>query len=157
LVCLDPAPRASVDSIADKIEKARLEDSDLTVFDTLAPNDVVFFDGSHRCLQNSDVTVFFLEVIPRLKPGVVVGIHDIFWPRDYPDSWFGRYYSEQYILGAFMLPFGSRFPLIFSSAYAGLYLRDEIAGCLTPEQVSSLTGRLSGGCVWFVRPEMPPI
>jgi len=44
--------------------------------------------------QNSDATVFFLDVLPRLKPGVVVHVHDIFWPFDYPSIWRARYYSE---------------------------------------------------------------
>ena len=69
--------------------------------------DVLFFDGSHRVFQNSDVTVFFLEVLPLLASGVLVQIHDIFLPADYPPAWADRYYSEQY-LAAVLLLFGER-------------------------------------------------
>lgn len=49
---------------------------------------------------------FFFEVLPRLKPGVLVQIHDIFWPSDYPDEWIferGQTWNEQYVLQAFLM------------------------------------------------------
>ena len=64
---------------------------------------MVFFDGSHRTLMGSDVTVFFFEVLPALPPGVLVHIHDIFLPYDYPQEWRWRHYSEQYLLAAVLL------------------------------------------------------
>ena len=76
-----------------------LEAVDASEFGALTAGDVVFFDGSHRVFQNSDVTVFFLEILPALPPGVLVQIHDIFWPVDYPPAWADRYYSEQYMAG----------------------------------------------------------
>lgn len=49
--------------------------------------DVVFLDGSHRVFMNNDASVFFLDGLPRLPPGVLVGVHDIFLPEDYgPDA-----------------------------------------------------------------------
>ena len=81
----------------------RLEDCDLSLFDQLKAGDILFFDGSHRSFTNSDVTVFFLELMPRLKPGVIVHIHDIFLPSDYPPEWERKMYSEQYILAAMLL------------------------------------------------------
>jgi len=65
-------------------------------------------DGSHRSFMNSDVTIFFLEILPRLKSGVLVHLHDIFLPLDYPPYWEYRYYphrywSEQYLLAASLL------------------------------------------------------
>jgi hypothetical protein len=63
----------------------------------------VFFDGSHRAFMNSDATVFFLEILPALPAGVIVGIHDILLPWDYPPEWAPRYYSEQYLLAAALL------------------------------------------------------
>jgi hypothetical protein len=61
------------------------------------------FDGSHRCFQNSDVTVMFLEILPRLKAGVLVFIHDMFLPYDYRPEWSMRWYSEQYLLAVLLL------------------------------------------------------
>ena len=102
---IDPRPRAEIDSICQRKIRAPLEDCDLTLFDELSAGDILFFDGSHRVFMNSDVTVFFLEVIQRLKPGVLVHIHDIFLPYDYPADWAGRYYTEQYLLAtALLLP-----------------------------------------------------
>jgi hypothetical protein len=60
-------------------------------------------DGSHRALTKSDVTVIMLDVLPRLKPGVLVGFHDIFLPFDYPDHWKERTYNEQYMLASVLL------------------------------------------------------
>jgi hypothetical protein len=73
------------------------------LFDRLGAGDVLFMDGSHVALMGSDATVFFLEILPRLKRGVLVGIDDIFLPWDYPPTWTGRVYGEQYLLAALLL------------------------------------------------------
>jgi hypothetical protein len=80
-----------------------LERADLAVFDGLTGDDMVFCDNSHRSFQNSDVTVFFLDVLPRLKSGPLIGVHDIFLPRDYPAKWLRRFYNEQYLLACWLL------------------------------------------------------
>lgn len=103
VVSIDPAPRAEIDTICDTIIRQRLEDTDLSVFASLGPGDVLFLDSSHRSFMNSDVTVFFLEILPRLKPGVLVHIHDIHVPYDYPPERAEWYYSEQYLLAASLL------------------------------------------------------
>ncbi len=71
-----PQPRNQIDQLADRVVRAPLESIDLRVFDELAENDILFLDSSHRALQNSDVTTFFLEVLPRLRPGVIVHVHE---------------------------------------------------------------------------------
>lgn len=147
IVSIDPMPRAEVDAICDRVIRHRLEECDLSIFDEVSSGDVVFFDGSHRCLQNSDVTVFFMEVLPALKKGTLVGIHDIWWPNDYPEHWVARYYSEQYILGAHMLALGTNFPLVLSNAWAGRLLAAEARACLSPEILSLVEVR--GGALWF--------
>ena len=103
ITSIDPEPRVEVDALCDRVIRSRVEDCDLELFEELGPGDLLFFDGTHRTLQNSDATAFFLDILPRLKPGVLVHIHDIFWPEDYPASWRERYYSEQYVLGAMLL------------------------------------------------------
>jgi hypothetical protein len=94
-----------------------LEDCDLTVFSKMESGDILFFDGSHRVFTNSDVTVLFFDILPRLKPGILVHLHDIFLPSDYPAVWNGRLYSEQYLLGAMLLcgnaPFKTILPNYF--------------------------------------------
>lgn len=104
IISIDPYPRAEVDRICDKTIRQPFESIDLaSLAAVLESGDVVFFDGSHRCFQNSDATVFFNEFIWMLPPGVLVGIHDIFLPYDYPVAWLQRYYSEQYLLGALLI------------------------------------------------------
>lgn len=103
IVSIDPAPRAEVDALCDEVIRRPLEDADLSVVDQLKPGDVLFVDNSHRVLPNSDATVVFLELMPRLPAGVLVGLHDIFLPEDYPAEWGDRFYSEQYALSAFLL------------------------------------------------------
>lgn len=103
IVSVDPSPRAEVDALCDEVLRVPLEDADLGVIGKLQPGDVVFVDNSHRVLPNSDATVVFLEMLPRLPPGVLIGLHDIFLPEDYPDDWGDRFYSEQYALAAFLL------------------------------------------------------
>ena len=66
------------------MQRIALERADLSVFEELSEGDIVFLDGSHRTFMNSDATVFFLEVLPALPAGVLVGVHDIFLPYDYP-------------------------------------------------------------------------
>ncbi|HEY9865663.1 MAG TPA: class I SAM-dependent methyltransferase, partial [Candidatus Obscuribacterales bacterium] len=80
ITSIDPQPRAEIDEISNTIIRYPLEEVDLSVFSEITENDIVFFDGSHRCFQNSDVTVFFIDIIPLLPSGVTIGIRDIFWP-----------------------------------------------------------------------------
>jgi Methyltransferase domain len=117
LLSIDPAPRADVDAICDEVVRVPLEDADLQVFTRLTPGDVCFVDDSHRSFQNSDVTLFFLEVLPRLPAGVLVGLHDIYLPADYPPDWSRRWYSEQYLLAAYLLGGGGRAEVFLPCSY----------------------------------------
>lgn len=117
LISIDPEPRAEIDAICDDVIRRPLQDCDLSVFDQLEAGDILFFDGSHRVLQNSDNEVLFFEIIPRLKPGVLIHIHDINWPYDYPDEWSDRYYNEQYVLGAMLLYAPGMFRIVFPGTY----------------------------------------
>ncbi len=103
IISIDPQPRAEIDALCHEVLRKPLEDCSLEVFNTLDSRDIVFADNSHQAFMNSDVTVFFCEVMPALAQGVTVGIHDIFLPDDYPEEWVGRYYSEQYLLACYLL------------------------------------------------------
>lgn len=96
-----------------------MEDCPAETFDDLRPGDILFFDGSHRVFANSDTTVLFLEVLPRLRPGVLVHLHDIFLPADYPPQWNRRLYSEQYLLGAMLLCAAPPFRVVLPNYFAG--------------------------------------
>ena len=64
---------------------------------------MLFIDSSHRSFTNSDVTAFYLDILPRLKSGVLIHIHDVFLPYDYPPEWSDRFYNEQYLLACVLL------------------------------------------------------
>ena len=117
MISVDPQPRAEIDSLCDEVIRRPLESVDLALFDQLAPGDILFIDSSHRVFTNSDVTVVFLEVLPRLQPGVLVHLHDIFLPYDYPPEWRDRYYSEQYALAAMLLGQTSRFRIALPNTF----------------------------------------
>jgi hypothetical protein len=118
LTSVDPAPRAEIDTLCDEVIRAPLETLDPAVVDRLNGNDILMFDGSHRCFQNSDVEVFFLEILPRLKPGVLVFIHDIFLPYDYRPEWAKRWYSEQYMLAVMLMADQQRrYEILFPSLF----------------------------------------
>jgi hypothetical protein len=103
IVSIDPCPRVEVEALCDRAIRGRLEDSVATVLSLVRPGDVVFFDGSHRAFPGSDVTLFFLEILPALPPGCEIHIHDIYLPDDYPARAWNRLWSEQYMLAAWLL------------------------------------------------------
>lgn len=103
IISIDPHPRAEINSICDQVIRQSLEEIDLSLFESMTSEDILFVDNSHRSFQNSDVTVFFLEILPNLPAGTIYGIHDIFLPDDYPKHWQDRYYNEQYLLAAYLL------------------------------------------------------
>jgi predicted O-methyltransferase YrrM len=103
ITSIDPFPRREIDAICDRVVREPLESTDLAIFGALEAGDMVFFDGSHRVFMNSDAAVFYLDVLPELPPGVLVGIHDIHLPDDYRPEHAERYYSEQYLLASYLL------------------------------------------------------
>jgi len=103
LVSIDPAPRLSTAQVADEIVVQSVIETPLSVFAELTAGDILFFDGSHLCFHGSDVTHFFLRILPVVPKGVLVHIHDIALPDEYPPHFDERYYNEQYILAAFLL------------------------------------------------------
>jgi predicted O-methyltransferase YrrM len=116
IVSIDPHPHAEIDSICNEVIRKSMETVEVSIFDRLQAGDVLFVDGSHCCYMNSDVTVFFLEVLPRLRSGVIVQIHDIALPYDYPPEMAERYYSEQYLL-ACCLTHGNRYKVLLPNHF----------------------------------------
>ncbi len=158
ITSIDPAPRAEIDKLCDCVIRRPLEELDLSVFDELDPGDYLFIDSSHRTLSNSDVTVAFMDVLPRLKAGVVVHFHDIFLPYDYLPEWADRYYSEQYLLAAYLLGGGvAMIKVLVPNAFV-VQDRDlaaickpllEIAGIRRPCNANSSPYGIAGGSFWL--------
>ncbi|MEZ2320220.1 MAG: class I SAM-dependent methyltransferase [Microcoleus sp.] len=128
ITSFDPHPRAEIDSLCDRVIRKPLEESDLSIFDELQSGDILFIDGSHYCFMNTDVTVVFLEILPRLKSGVLVQLHDILLPYDYPPEWTNRFYSEQYLLAAYLLAEGDKLNIVLPNAF--ISYDQELSGIL---------------------------
>ncbi len=103
IISIDPAPRVEIDVIADEVLRIPFEKVDTAVLNNLKAGDIIFVDNSHRVLPNSDAMVFFMEILPRLAKNTIVHLHDIYLPYDYPPFMCDRFYSEQYLLAAFLL------------------------------------------------------
>jgi hypothetical protein len=104
IVSIDPEPRADIRLVADEFIQATMQTVDLSLFDALRPNDILFLDGSHLVMNGSDCVQFFLNILPVLPPGVLVHLHDIFLPFDYPYQLFIDCKSnEQYMVAMLLL------------------------------------------------------
>lgn len=150
ITSIDPYPRANIDHLADQVIRKPLENlTDHTIFDTLEKGDVLFIDNSHRCLPNSDVTVCFLEILPRLKPGVIVHVHDIYIPYDYPQFMCDRAYSEQYVLAAMVMSNPKKYKTIMPNYFVSE--DNELKQILNPvwEHSNLKTVERHGGSFWL--------
>lgn len=88
-------------------------------FSQLRSDDILFIDSSHTVKTGGDVNYLFLEVLPRLHPGVIVHAHDIFLPFEYRRDWIieeFRFWTEQSLLQAF-LTFNSEFEVLVANSY----------------------------------------
>ncbi len=113
LTCIEPYPEQRLVGAGLEFEliQKRVEEMDLDFFAKLEANDILFIDSSHTVKFGSDVCFEFLEILPRLVPGVWIHVHDIFFPHDYPAEWLidrRQALNEQYLLEAF-LSFNSSF------------------------------------------------
>ena len=149
LASIDPEPRSEVDGLCDRVIRQPLERVDLTLFAGLEAGDILFLDSSHRSFQGSDVTVFFLEILPRLKPGVIVHIHDIYLPDDYLSGHLWRLWNEQYLLATALLFGADRFEILFPCWFIGRdpALRAQAQGLLQKGPLRSVD--LYGASFWM--------
>lgn len=146
IVSIDPMPRAAVDSICDEVVRSPMEDVDLATFDRLERGDLLFFDGSHHAFMNSDVVTLFLDVLPRLKPGVIVHVHDIFLPYDYPPDWIERYYTEQYLLAMALLAQWRALEILFPCQYVA---KDAALSALVHSQIGPRAELSAAASFWL--------
>ncbi len=148
--CIEPYPRQflidGVDGISQLVRK-KVEEVELTFFDRLEKNDILFIDSSHVTKVGSDVNYLFFEVLPRLKPGVIAHIHDIFLPDEYPRIWVmdqGRNWNEQYLLRAFLLH-NRDWEVIWAAHYMGTWHRAAV------QEIFPRYPLLGGGGSFWIR------
>lgn len=124
LVCIEPYPETRLTEARLKMELVQqpVESLDLSFFSRLKSGDILFIDSSHSVKFGSDVCREFLDILPTLAPGVVVHVHDIFFPYDYPEEWLVERrlaFNEQYLLEAF-LAYNSSFQVMVSNYWLNL-------------------------------------
>lgn len=126
------------------IVESKLQNIDLRMFDQLEPGDVLFVDSTHVSKLGSDVNCIFFEVLPRLKPGVVIHLHDIYVGFEYPDPWVieGRAWNEAYLLRAF-LEYNERFRILLFISY----LQNAYESWFQQNMPKTLLDK--GGCFWM--------
>jgi Methyltransferase domain len=153
VICVEPYPPnflagGGVDGISRLIE-APVQDVPVAEFERLGAGDVLFIDTSHVAKTGGDVQFLYHEVVPRLRDGVAVHVHDIFLPWDYPVDWVlgGRAWNEQYLVQSF-LAFNSAFEVLLAVAWLAHFHRAALAAAVEGGE-DALRG--GGGSLWIRR------
>jgi predicted O-methyltransferase YrrM len=153
IVSIDPEPREEIDVLCDDVIREPLQDVEISTFLDVASGDVLFFDGTHQSFPNSDVTVFFTEILPSLPAGVVVGIHDIYLPDDYPGWAAATLPNEQYLLASWLLGRGNVDGVLLPCAF--VHRHTELGRLLAPLWARIGQRAQDGGAFWFQTPLAP--
>ena len=113
LTVIDMQPRTDVGAAADEVIRQYVEDTDLENR-VWKPNSILFIDSSHVCRSRGDLPLLFCKVLPKLPAGVLVHVHDIFMPYEYPTNYDDLCYTEQYLLHC-LLSGSSRYHTVLST------------------------------------------
>jgi hypothetical protein len=120
----------------------------LEEFERLDAGDILFVDTTHTVKLGSEVNYIVLDVLPALRPGVIVHFHDIYLPYEYPRplvEFHAAYWAEQYLLQAF-LAMNPGFEVLFANQAVA---REQ--GERFKELVPSYTGENSPSGFWLRR------
>lgn len=134
-----PDDKKTVNIIEKPVQKV-----DLRQFKLLDAGDILFIDSSHVSKSGSDVNWLYFEVLPALKKGVIIHIHDIMYPFEYLDDWIkqGRSWNEAYMLKSFMM-FNNDYKIIFWPNYLHAFYKDRI------QKTMPLSKKNIGGSIWI--------
>ncbi len=152
ITCIEPYPRAFLQQQLPGINEVRVQTVQsvpLSEFEALESGDILFIDSSHVVKTGSDVVYLFFEVLPRLRRGVIIHVHDVFLPEEYPKAWVvdeNRSWNEQYLLRALMM-YSTAFETLFACHYARLTHADAVAKALARPDGQPL----DGGSFWLRR------
>jgi len=130
-ICIEPYEADWLEELNVKVIRQPVELVDKELFRSLTAGDILFIDSSHMIRPQGDVLFEYLEILPILNRGVLVHIHDIFSPRDYPADWIfrcARFWNEQYLLEAF-LSFNDAFEVLGALNFLKHHYPDELASC----------------------------
>ena len=104
-ICVEPFEQPWLEQIGVTVHRTKIEQLDTTLVESLDANDILFINSSHVIRPQGDVLYEYLNMIGRTQLGVLIHVHDIFTPRDYPAAWIvrdRRLWNEQYLLEAFL-------------------------------------------------------
>jgi len=119
ITCIEPFENRWLEDLGVKIIRKKIEDINLKKFLNLDKNDILFIDSSHMIRPQGDVLKIFLEILPKLKKGVIVHVHDIFTPKNYPKRWLikeNKFWNEQYLVEA-LISNTNRYEILLSLNY----------------------------------------
>jgi predicted O-methyltransferase YrrM len=136
ITLIEPFPERLHDLVGDKLGRFRLL-SDIAqnvaqdTMDELESGDMLFIDSSHVVKLDSDLVHIFFRFLPRLKRGVLVHFHDIFWPFEYPLEWSaeGKSWNELYFLRALLMD-TTRYEVVFMSDYLNRFFEEQFVTSL---------------------------
>jgi predicted O-methyltransferase YrrM len=148
-ICIEPYEQPWLEKTGITLIREKVENIDKNLFKELEENDILFIDSSHIIRPQGDVLFEYLELLPLLKPGVIIHVHDIFTPKDYPDEWiYGhKLWNEQYLLEAF-LTLNTEFTIIGALNYLSHNHRNELAGKCP---IFALEPGREPGSFWMIR------
>ncbi|MFC1590755.1 class I SAM-dependent methyltransferase, partial [Candidatus Omnitrophota bacterium] len=154
LISIEPYPsqvlKGGFPGLSGLIPK-KVEDVDIGLFSRLRDRDILFIDSSHVVRTGGDVNFLYLEVLPRLKKGVVVHIHDIFFPRHYPKDWVirnRRFWTEQYLLQAFLM-YNDQFEVLWCGSYIYLKYPEKLRSAFPPPEGLDFHENYFSGSFWM--------
>jgi hypothetical protein len=142
LICIEPFEIQQLASLKEisNIIPSYVQAVDLALFETLGPNDILFIDSTHTVRPGGDVWWEICEILPRLKSGVLVHIHDVSLPNPYPKQYLKNhwYWMEQYMLQAF-LTFNDRFSIVWPGNLLMLKHQDRMRRLFSPEYAAMIS------------------
>jgi predicted O-methyltransferase YrrM len=125
ITCIDPEPRADLGHLPVELHRRVLGTADAGLAEALAAGDMLFIDSSHVAMPGSDVDLLLNAMLPRLRPGVLVHVHDVFLPDPYPKHWAWRGYNEQVAVASLLA--GGGWSIRFASRYLVTREADRLA------------------------------
>jgi predicted O-methyltransferase YrrM len=131
------------DKRSSEIIVSNLQQVPLEHFEKLNAGDILFIDSTHVVKTGSDVNYILFEIMPRLKQGVLIHFHDVFYPFEYPKDWVfrGFNWNEDYFLKAFLM-YNNEFKIKLFSEYLHKHHKEIF-------QNMPLTYKNPGGNIWL--------
>lgn len=149
ITCIEPFPTPKLLELSKRVEiiQDKVQNVPLEFFSSLERGDILFIDSAHVSCLGSDVNYELFQILPNLKEGVLVHVHDIFLPFEYPRDWVVDrrwYWNEQYLLYALL-----RVSNVFEVLLPNVYLLKRHAKAISEALPFLGEGALSGCSIWL--------